>query len=508
MYRSRGRRGAVPQVQGGAWARFRHDLIDIKERYNKQTSGAHKRIVLLLIAVGVALRIWQALLPITPTEAFAYMDYAMRPMNVTLSDYSHPINHVFHTVLSKWSTGIFGVSLIALRLPAMLASILVLPLFYLFVRSMFNRYIALMTLALLCASPCLIELGSLAHGYSISWLCMVLALLVGRHLVRENNALSAIFLGLFLAFGMWAVPSFITAALLVLLWVLFSILSKYDRSLGERMGVLGLGLLVFMATTLLLYLPVIMVHGLDQLFSHATEEEHAWKVFSTAYPEDVLALWVWITDPSSWWAALLGFAGMVQAAYISAKYRTMIIAMIVGAVPFVLILCNAGTPWQWGYGLFFFHMGMAIGLFYLLKFVQDKIIKNFGKRSRTSWASMVLLAAFAIPGISGIEARAGRAPEAEACAEYLHTTLVQGDALCVDPHWRAMVEFELLTEGMDLAAVRGAPAPGHSMYSVFVSPGTTLAEVHLHCREPLDRYDPPLHVKDWERMEIFAARLR
>ena len=508
MHRSRGRRSSRKEVQGGAWSRFKNDLRDVRDRYGKQTSGAHKRFVLLLLVVGVGLRIWQAFLPITPTEAVAYVDYALRPINMTLSDYSHPINHVFHSVLTKWSTGIFGVSLITLRLPALLASVLVLPLFYLFVRSMFNRYIALLTLALLCASPCLIELGSLAHGYSMAWLCMVLALLLGRHLVRENNAISAIFLGLVLAFGMWAVPSSITAAMLVFFWVLFSILTKYDRSLGERLGVLGLGLLVFLATTVLLYLPVIMVHGIDQLFNHVTEDEHSWKAFSLGYPDDVLALWVWIIDPSSWWAAVLGFAGMVQAAYISAKYRTLIIAMLVAAVPFVLVLCNAGTPWQWGYALFFFHLGMAIGIFYLLKFIQDKIITGFGKRTRTAWSAMVLLVAFAVPGIAGIQDRANRVPEAEACVDYLTATMVKGDAICVDPYWRAMVTFQLLAAGRDPAALQGPPTAGHRLYSILEPTGSTVAEVHMHCKEPLDQYGTLVHVKDWERMEIFAAPMR
>ena len=64
-----------------------------------------------------------------------------------MSDYSHPTNHILHTLLTKLSTGILGVGPVALRLPAFLAALLSMPVFYLFARGMFNRYIALIALA-------------------------------------------------------------------------------------------------------------------------------------------------------------------------------------------------------------------------------------------------------------------------------------------------------------------------------------------------------------------------
>ena len=107
QHRSRGRRRSSEQVQGSAWARFLHDVRDVKERYLKQTSAAHKRFVLLLITGGAVLRIWCMLLPITADEAVAYMTFAVKPIGETISNYALPSNHVFHTVLTKWSTALF-----------------------------------------------------------------------------------------------------------------------------------------------------------------------------------------------------------------------------------------------------------------------------------------------------------------------------------------------------------------------------------------------------------------
>lgn len=481
-------------------------MRDVRERYGKQTSVAHKRFVLLLIIAGAALRTWLATKPITAQEAIAYMDYARLPIGEAISNYSLPINNVLHTVLTKWCTAIFGVSLIALRLPALLAGVLVLPFFYLFVRSMFNRYIALMALALVASSPCLMELSALAHGYSLTWLFMVLALVFGRHLVRENNAISAILLGLCCALCVWSVPSSITACLMVLLWALFSILTKYERSLGERTATLGLSLLVFLAAAALFYLPVIMSHGVDQLFHHATEEEHTWKDFSINYVENVMRLWVWIVDPAAWWVAVLGFAGLVHAAYISAKFRTLVIAMAVGAIPLSLILANGGEPWQWSYALFIFHLGMAIALFYLLKFVQDKLINSFGKRTRTAWASLIMLVGFSWPGMRVVEQRVQHLPEADACALFLAEAMSPSDGLCTDAVWRAPLDFAIRAQGTDPGPLHRSPQPGHELYVVLAPKSTEYPMALLHCKEASEHYAAPVLVKDWQRMETFAAR--
>lgn len=509
QHRSRGRRSSSKEVQGNAWARFRHDVRDVKERYLKQTSVAHKRFVLLLIAGGAALRMWCMLAPITADEAVAYMTFATKPIGETISNYALPSNHVFHTVLTKWTTALFGSNLFALRLPSVLAGVLVLPLFYLFVRSMFNRYIALMALAMAAASPCLVEVSALAHGYSIAWACWMLALVLGRHVVRENNTVTALLMGASCAFGMWAVPTMMPMALMVLFWVTFSLLGKYDRSVSTRMASVGLSLLVFLALTTLLYFPVILSHGVDQLFHHSTEEQYSWKTFSITYPDRVLDLWVWIVDPTYWWVAAIGFICLTQAAYISVKYRTILIAMVVGAVPLTLALADVGSPYQWSYLLFVFHLGMSIALFYLLKFVQDKMVKSLSKRARTAGAALVLFAGFALPGMSVVRERVHHLPQAAPCAQHLAEAMRPADRLCMDPYWEAPVAFHLRTYDKDPALLGGLPAPGGMEFIVLFKPnGHPLETLLMRCDQRMEAYELPTRVKDWERMEIFAARLR
>src|SRR5690606_34647780 len=103
-----------------------------------------------------------------------------RPLGAILSDQVDPLNHVFHSLLAGISVSFFGVELVAMRFPAFLAAVLAMPLFYLFTRAMFSRYIAMIALALVASSAPLIEYGALAHGYSVTWLCMLAGLVLGR----------------------------------------------------------------------------------------------------------------------------------------------------------------------------------------------------------------------------------------------------------------------------------------------------------------------------------------
>src|SRR5436190_8190216 len=300
----RHRRGAADEAGAGIFKRFRSDLRDVRDRYRKRTSTAHKRFVLFLILFGAVLRAWMLFMPVTYEEAFAYLTFATRSFGTIMSDYSHPTNHILHTLLMKMSTSVLGPGLVSMRLPAFIAGVLTMPVFYLFVRGMFNRYIALTALALVASSGGLIEYGALAQGYSITWLCMVIALALGRHFINENNPVTAVLIGLACALGAWAIPAMIFIVAMIHIWLFLALVFKYDQSLRGRLSNLVLSLVVFILVALLLYLPVIMVHGLDQLFHHAALPERTWKVFALHYGDQALDLWAYFVVTAAVWVAL------------------------------------------------------------------------------------------------------------------------------------------------------------------------------------------------------------
>lgn len=487
-------------------AGFVGDIRRSIRELGKRTSASHKQFVFFLILVGVALRASLLFRPIMYEEAFAYVDFATRNVGKVLSDYRDPANQIFHTLLTKLSTGLFGVGRVQLRLPAFVAGVLVMPLFYVFVRAMFNRYIALMALALVAASGPLVEYSAIARGYSIAWLCFVSALLLGRHMIKENSAASAVAIGVVCALGMWSVPSMAYAALLIYWWMLFSLTAKYENTLQKRMLNWLLSLVVFVVLTGLLYMPVILTHGFDQLIHHRTVAEQGWKYFVLHHQDKAFDLWAYIIDSTAVWIALLGMIGMLYAAFISSKFRFLGFAMLLGAVPLVFVQTMVGPPQVWLYTLFIFHLSTAIALFYLLKFLQEKLFTKLGKRTRTAASALVLLALFAALGLPMAWKRSAGMPEARACVAYAVRELKTGDKLYVQHPWDWPVKFSAIELGLPFDMLTGTPAPNATvLVACSAIDDQSVRSVLLHNAQDPALEDRMKMVLEPGKLKIFAA---
>ncbi|MBP6698208.1 MAG: glycosyltransferase family 39 protein [Flavobacteriales bacterium] len=491
------------------WSGFMADVRSGIRKVNARTSGTHKRVVWALILAGAALRIWQMRQPVIYDEAFTYTYYATRPLSVIISDYSYPNNQVFHTLLVKLTTSLFGVHLWSLRLPALIAGILTLPLSYLFARITFNRYIAMIMLALVASCGSLIEYSALGRGYSITWCCMIVSWIIGRHLTKTNNGVSAVLLAVVLAVGMWTVTSTLYIAAATYIWLFLQLILRYGSTLGTRMYRSILSVVLFLVITALFYLPVIVVHGLGQLFHHPTMGDNTWEVFSATHHERSLDLWVYFTETSASWIAFVGFAAITYAAYISSKYRMLIVATALGAIPIVIAQSLVAPPRVWIYTLFVMHLGSAIGLFYLLKLLQDTGLKSFGKRFRTVLTSLLIFVGMGWLGMRGIRDRIDRFPEAALAADHFKNVLVSGDRVFTDFPWEAPLEFHFMAARIPRGLLYTKPSPRSALY-VMVGPaaGQTPESVLLHHELTLDSVTVPDKVMDWKRLEIFAARLR
>ncbi len=488
---------------------FLADVKDVFVRYNKRTSAQHKKLVLLFIAVGALLRGYMLLLPITAEEAMAFMRYSAGSVGHILTAFDRPENHVFYSLLAKLSTSVFGVQLVTMRLPAYLAGVLSLPLFYLFVRAMFNRYIALIVLALLAASGPLIEQSALGRGQSVAWFFMVAALVIGRHMALTNNRFSGIMVGLVLALGTWSVTSMFPVVGLIFLWLYFYLGTRYKGTLGRRLVTLGFAVGAYILFTVLFYLPILVDHGTGQLFIHPTTPRLDWSTFDAVYPLRAYDLWDLLEDTYAEWFAYAGIIAVVYAAYVSGKYRMFMLAMLFAAVPLVLIKGRVAMPEDWLYILYFLHLGTAIGMYYLLKFIHDKIVPAWGKRSRTSMAALALCVGTAIPGMFTILDRQPRLPEAKACGEFLHHSVLAGDRVFVMHPWADPVRFHAMASGVNMDSFNTGPAADGTGYVVVSAmPIQTVQGVLEANGASLYAFDSWEMMRDWDRMEIFAARLR
>jgi hypothetical protein len=334
----------------------------------------------------------------------------------------------------------------------------------------------------------------------------MVAFALGRHFVKENNAVSALLISLVLALGMWSVPTMIYGALMVYIWLFLHISFRYKGTKAARLRLMVLSGVLFGALTVFFYLPVILVYGVGQLFHHDTMPDNTWDAFQEGHVEGALDLWAYLVATATRWMALLGVAGFLFAGYVSARFRTLVAAMALGAIPLVIFQFMVAPSRAWLYILFVLHLSTGIALFYLLKGVQEKVLPKLGKRVRTVAAGVVLLAGTGYTAMRALPERIPRFPEATVAAQYLADATEPGDRVYVDFPWEAPLEFHCMALRMDRTLLHLPPRPGGLVF-VFTSPAyhqTTDNVLWHHKADPQDFGEMKV-VLDHERSVIFAA---
>lgn len=474
--------------------------------FSRKTSAEHKAVFLFLLVLGIALRAVLLTLPITFQEAETYVDLATEPALDIIADHSTPFNHVLNTLLIRLSTGLFGVGLVPIRLPGFLASVLCMPLFYFFVRAMFNRTIALIALAMVACSGPLLTTGALATGHALCCFFFVTGLLLGRHFIKTNDLTSATLIAVVGALGLWVMPAYAYAALALYFWILTALIMAYTNSLRERIIRTILSFVVLLGLALLLYTPILQDRGLDQLTNHHAHPRLDWKTFDLRHTDMAFALWSLAVDATAGWITMVGLIGVVYAAFTSSKLRALLFAQF-GAGVILCVLMRRIEPVEvWSYVFFSFHLSSAISLFYLLKFLQEKVFPNWQKRSRTAVGLLVLIVSFGWTGYNYAVKHNPGLPQAEGAVALIEERLRPGDKFYTQHPWDAPIRFLLLASHGDVGVLEGPVASGGTvMVAVGSRPAQTLEGVLRSNGQDPEGGQAMHMVQKWPGLKIFAA---
>lgn len=110
-------------------------------------------------------------------------------LGVAISNYDLPNNHLFHTLLVKVSTQIFGNHLWSLRLPAFVAGVALVPVTAGLVARLANRHAGLIAAALVAGSAPLISFSVRARGYKIVGLAFLVLVWLGHRIMDSDGSL-------------------------------------------------------------------------------------------------------------------------------------------------------------------------------------------------------------------------------------------------------------------------------------------------------------------------------
>lgn len=255
-------------------------LDEIRDAWQSEARD-HRIALTIVLAIGLALRGVYLTQPMRYDEAVTYMYFVRLPWAEALSTYTYPNNHLFHTMLAKSSVTVLGNSPWALRIPAFLAGVLVVPAAYATVRALYGARAALIAAGLVASSGVLVLYSTNARGYSLVVLAFLLLVLLAIRLRQKSESSDWLVFAVVAALGLWTVPVMLYPLGCVAGW--YALNSLLDGRLGDLKR-LGIALGVAGLLTVLLYWPVFSQSGVAAVTRNKFVAPSPWFDFFSELP--------------------------------------------------------------------------------------------------------------------------------------------------------------------------------------------------------------------------------
>ncbi len=386
---------------------------------------------------GTVIRIYYLWHPIRYDEALTRV-ISYRPIVKVVTDYFAPNNHLLHSILVKCTSRIFGDTLAGIRVPALLAGIVLIILVFVLASALYDRKTALIASVLTAFSSTLVEYSVLARGYTMLLVFFLLTFTLGAYLLRTNNGFAWIMFSIFSALGFYTIPTMLYPLGVVVVWMIISALagSKKMVNLVSFFKRLFLSLSAAGIVTVLLYLPII-VNGSYKIALDIPESRRLhWGDFFPSLKETAKLTWsMWMRDIPLILAVLFVcfFIVSVFAHRGISDHRIhpiFSVALWLCPVIFVSRVISPLRVRDWLFHVPVFHCGVAAGIVFTLRGLRLSDKKKRIALFLCAIVLIVLLGSFLLHfnGISSSE-EGGRCNEAEEIAVFLKGILREGDRI-------------------------------------------------------------------------------
>jgi 4-amino-4-deoxy-L-arabinose transferase-like glycosyltransferase len=376
--------------------------------------------------------------PMQHDESYTFVTFASAPLKEALSDYNLPNNHLFHTLLVHISYVLFGDSPWAVRLPALLAGILIVPAAYGLARRLYNRQSGLLVAAMAAAAPVLISYSTNARGYTILAVLTLMTWSLGTYVRQHANSAAWLLLGILGALGFYTVPVFLNPYGILFTWLLLSFIfgnigPDYKPRRRFLVWMFAAGTLAVILA-ILLYLPVFSVSGLHAVFGNSFVESLSFNDFRQTFPGRMVETWQeWTQSVSSILTGCLviGLAlSLVFHRRISAVRVPTQLAAVVWLAPELLL--QRPNPWP----KIWLALFPVVLIWCASGWIAPWLVSRPGVSRLVNWAAglsiAVVLAAGAVYCLTAGPVAAQTGP-VEQSVLYLRSHLTPGDVVVVSP---------------------------------------------------------------------------
>lgn len=433
----------------------------------------------IVTLIGSALRVRAVFYPLRHDEAYTFLTYGLQPLWTTLSTYDSPANHILYSALVRAAHLVLGNQEWAVRMPALVAGILVIPVSFAVFAVLADYGAALLAAALVACSHELIAFSANSRGYSQASLLTLLMIMAAAQLGTRRSAAAWALLVACAVAGLYTIPLMLYAVAMVWTWMALLAGREQQRALRYRdIAVAGAAVT---ALTTLLYLPPIMRSGWDALFRNKFVAPLDWPNFSSAFPGSVAATWFdWHRHmPAAMgWALSLGFAAFVIVAVVLRRRRALfgLLVSAVAGIGAVVLLQRVAPPSRVWLFLVPVFMGMAAtGLGSLIELAggagwDEGRSPEHARSIMPTLVTVVIVAVcvwMALPLGGGDAFLAdNEARNLPAIADYLRHELHPGDAVLASPPLEEPLRYYLYRRHLPTKYVNTEPALGGRCFVV------------------------------------------
>lgn len=435
---------------------------------------AHERLVVWVItAVALACRLAALDQPMRYDESITWAYFAGRPWSTIVSSYPFPNNHVLHSLFARVAVAALPFAPWALRLPAFLAGLAIVPLTWAVGRRFVDRDSALLGAALTAASTTLVLYSTNARGYSMVVMLFLLMLLVADNIRRDKAPHGWLALALLGGAGLYTIPVMLYPLGVVLLWLLLELRDLPVGRRWRRIGEVAMAGMAAVSLAALLYLPIIRSAGLPALTGNRFVRPGSWLQFAFELPgfvDELFDTWASPLPPASVWIlialALLGLRRLAPS-----RAPSLALATVVWCTGLLLLTHRVPYVRVWLFMVPLFLLAVARGAIQLWRFAIRRRLPE--RVLDPAWGAA---AAVVVLGVAAIHSRAavrssdtGVFEPARAVAALLGPRLRAGDRVLAPMPSNGPLLYYFAQRGLDTAALSTPLAKSRRAYLVLDS---------------------------------------
>jgi Dolichyl-phosphate-mannose-protein mannosyltransferase len=422
--------------------------------------------------LAIALRVAFLNQPMRYDEALTFNEFASRPLYYGLSFYPDPNNHLLNTLLVHFTSAALGPQPWVLRLPALLAGVLLVPATYALTRVLYGGRAAILSGLLVACSSYIVEYSTNSRGYTLQALCFVTLLCLAIAALRRDSPTALLLATLVAALGTYALPTMFYGVVIVAAWLAFE-MRRANLARISRGQLVASGLLLGLVVTLT-YLPVLLVSGADKLVSNRFVVPLDLAELSAELPVSLARTWgFWNRDLPLLVAALL-LVGFVVATVADARQRRVPPGLLAPAVCLAIVLVQRVAPFErvW---LFLLPLYFSIASGGLARLLEARRLPGYGFGSAVVGCGLAAVLGYTTLSSGSILAstETGTFPDAQAVTHTLSSVLASNDAVLTTlPASLPELQYYFARQGLQIDTLVRPPSEAHNLF-VIAAPGAS-----------------------------------